>query len=166
MVLPPPSASMPPPAAAGCFRAAVRSSHVWKETSGERSTRGSPSCVMKASRRARRAAKGSSPQFTERNAAADIVAGDALHCAMQIDRRGMARLAQQRDNALRLAQKIRADEMRTLREQRSRAKQLRNLLIRIAMAKNRQRKGRLGDEHIALHELKRHACRVGHVLVV
>ena len=78
----------------------------------------------------------------------------------------MASLAQQRDDALRLTERIRADQMRALREQSDRVEQLRNLLIRIAMAEDRERKGRLGDEHVALHQLERHARRVGHVLVV
>ena len=105
-------------------------------------------------------------QFAERDAAARVITGDAFHRAMQIDRRGMASLAQQRDDALRLTERIRADQMRALREQSDGVEQLRNLLIRIAMAEDRERKGRLGDEHIALHQLERHARRVGHVLVV
>jgi hypothetical protein len=34
------------------------------------------------------------------------------------------------------------------------------------MPEHRQRKGRLGDEHVAGHELERRAGRVGHILIV
>ena len=95
-----------------------------------------------------------------------VIARDLLHRAVQIDRRVVAGLAQQRDHALRLAERIGADEMRALGKQRDRAQQLGDLAVGIAVAEHRQREGRLGDEHVARHQLERRAGRIGDVLVV
>ena len=56
--------------------------------------------------------------FAERDAAARVVLRDLLHGAVQIDRRVVAGFPQQRDHALRLAERIGADQMRPLRKQR------------------------------------------------
>ena len=106
-----------------------------------------------------------SAQFAEVHALG-VVARDLLHRAMQVDRRVVAGLAQQRDHALRLAERIGADEMRALGKQRDRAQQLGDLAVRIAVAEHRQAERRLGDEHVAGHKLERRAGRIGHVLVV
>ena len=85
---------------------------------------------------------------------------------MQINRLVVSGRADQRDHALRLAERIRADEMRALGKQFDRAQQLGDLGIRIAVAKHREPEGRLGDEGIAPDRLERRASRVGHILVV
>ena len=105
-------------------------------------------------------------QFAERDAAALIVRRDLLHRAMQIDRRVVAGQTQQRDHALRLAERIGADQMRALRKQRHRRQQLLHLIRRIAMAEHRQAKRRFGDEDVARHHLERRAGRIGRVLVI
>ena len=105
-------------------------------------------------------------QLAERDAAALIIMRDLLHRAMQIDRRVVAGRAQQRDHALRLAERIGADQMRALRKQRHRGQQLLHLIRRIAMAKHRQAKGGLGDEDVARHHFERRAGRIGRILVV
>ncbi len=105
-------------------------------------------------------------QLAERDATAFIIARDLLHRAVQIDRRVVAGLAQQRDHALRLAERIGADQMRALRKQRDRRQQLLHLVRRIAMAEHRQAERRLGDEDVAGHHLERRAGRIGRVLVV
>src|SRR5207302_6114083 len=51
-------------------------------------------------------------QLAERDAARLIILRDALHRAMQIDRLVVAGLADERDHALGLAERIGADEMR------------------------------------------------------
>ena len=89
-----------------------------------------------------------------------------LHRAVQIDRLVVARLANERDHALRLAERIGADEMRALGKQRDRMQELGDLAVGIAVAEHRQAERRLGDEHVAGHELERRAGRIGDVLVV
>ena len=100
-------------------------------------------------------------QLAERDATAFIVVRDLLHRAVQIDRRVVAGLAQQRDHALRLAERIGADQMRALRKQRHRRQQLLHLVRRIAMAEHRQAERRLGDEDVAGHHFERRAGRIG-----
>ena len=56
--------------------------------------------------------------------------------------------------------------MRALGKQRDRAQELGDLGVRIAVAEHRQAEGRLGDEHVARHQLERRAGRIGDVLVV
>ncbi len=107
-----------------------------------------------------------SAQFAERDAAAFVIARDLLHRAVQIDRCVVTGLAQQRDHALRLAERIGADQMRALGKQRDRAQELCDLAVGIAVAEHRQRERRLGDEHVARHQLERRAGRIGDVLVI
>ena len=85
---------------------------------------------------------------------------------MQIDRRVVSRFADQCDDALRLAERIGADQMRTFRKQRHRGQELRHFIGGIAMAKHRKAEGGFGDEHIARHHLERRAGRIGCVLVI
>ncbi len=85
---------------------------------------------------------------------------------MQIDRRVVPGLAQERDDALRLAERIGADEMGALGKQRDRVQKLGDLGVGIAMAEHRQRECRLGDENVAGNELERRASRIGNVLVI
>ena len=60
------------------------------------------------------------PQLAQRDAARHVVARQAFHRAVQIDRLVVAGLPDQRDHALRLAERIGADEMRALGKQRDR----------------------------------------------
>src|SRR5262249_7370653 len=60
------------------------------------------------------------PQLAKRNAALSVVVCDFLHRAVQIDWRLVARFSQERDQALRLADRIGADEVRTFGKQRNR----------------------------------------------
>ena len=53
-------------------------------------------------------------QFAERDATGLIVAGDALHRAVQVDRCVVTGFTQERDHTLRLAQRISADKVGTL----------------------------------------------------
>ena len=95
-----------------------------------------------------------------------IVVRDLFHRAMQVDRRVVAGLADQRDHALRLAERIGADQMRALRKQRHRRQQLLHLVGGIAVAEHRQAERRLGDEDVAGHQLERRAGGIARVLVV
>ena len=88
-------------------------------------------------------------QFAQIDAARDVIARDALHRAVQVDWLVVPGRADQRDHALRLAERIGADEMRALGKQRDRAQQLGDLGARIAVAEHRQAERRLGDEGVA-----------------
>ena len=85
---------------------------------------------------------------------------------MQIDRLVVSRLADQRDHALRLAERIGADQMRALGKQRDRMQKLADLAVGIAVPEHRKTEGRLGDEHVARHQLERRAGRIGDILVI
>ena len=56
--------------------------------------------------------------------------------------------------------------MGALRKHRDRMKKLGDLAVGVAVAEHRQRKCRLGDEHIARDEFERRAGRIGDVLVI
>src|SRR5262249_19691939 len=103
---------------------------------------------------------------TEIDATALVIARDLLHRAMEIDRLVVSGVAEQRDQALRLAERVGADEVGPLREQRDGMQELADLGIRVAVAKYRQTKSGLGGEHVAGNELQRNAGRIGDVLVV
>ena len=85
---------------------------------------------------------------------------------MEVDRRAVAGFAEKRDHALRLAERIGADEMRPLREQRHRAKQFCDLLVRVAVAEHRQGEGCFRDKDVARHEFERRTSRIRHLLVI
>ena len=78
----------------------------------------------------------------------------------------VAGVAQHADDALRLAQRIGADQVRPLGKLRDRGQQLADLALRRRMAEHRQRERRLGDEHVAGDRLEGRAGRVGLPLVV
>ena len=105
-------------------------------------------------------------QVAERDAATFVVARDALDRAVQIDRLVVAGLADERDHALRLAERIDADEVRALGKQRDRMQELGDLPVRRAVPEHRQAERRFGDEDVAADELERRAGRIGDVLVV
>ena len=69
------------------------------------------------------------PQLAEHDAAALVVARERFHRAMQIDRPLVSGRADQRDHALRLAERIGADEMRALGKQRDRMQELVDLVV-------------------------------------
>lgn len=74
--------------------------------------------------------------------------------------------AQQRDDALRLAERVGADKMRSLGKHLHRMQQLCDLAFGIVRAEHRQTERCLGDEHIAGDRLERRAGRVGDVFVI
>ncbi len=89
-------------------------------------------------------------QLAEVDPARDVIARDALHRAVQVDRLVVPGRTNERDDALRLAERIGADQMRALGKQFDRAQQLGDLARRVAVAEHRQPERRLGDEGIAL----------------
>src|ERR1700738_4021342 len=104
-------------------------------------------------------------QPAERDAAALIVAGDLLQRPMQIDRLVVACLTHERDEALRLAERISADEMRALGKERDGTQKLGDLRIGIAMTEYRQSERRFRDEEVAGQALESHARGVAEELV-
>ena len=86
--------------------------------------------------------------------------------AVQVDRPPVARLAQQRDHPLRLAQAVGAHDVAALGEQLARAQQPRHLGRGRRVAEHRQAEGRLGDQHVAGHRREARAGRVRPALVV
>ena len=92
--------------------------------------------------------------------------GQALHGAVEMDRPVVAFLAQQRHDPLRLAERIGADDMGALGKQGDGIEELPHLRPRVRMAEDRQAEGRLGDEHVAGHDLVGQAGRVLGALVV
>src|SRR5262245_22758414 len=85
---------------------------------------------------------------------------------MDVDRFAIAGGADQRDDALRLAERVSADEMRAVRELAHRIAELSDLAAIVGMSKDRQREGRLGDEDIAGDRFEPRTSRVGTPLVV
>ena len=78
----------------------------------------------------------------------------------------MARSAQQCDDALRLAERIGADQVRALRKQPNRIQQLPHFMRGVRMPEHRQAERGFGDEDIARHHLEWCAGWVRRVLVV
>ncbi len=100
------------------------------------------------------------------DSAALIITGDLLHAAMQKDELLVARLAQERDHPLCLAQRIGADEMRTFGKQRDRMEELGDLGVGVAVPKHRQGESRLRDEDVAGLALEPRAGRIRNGLVI
>ena len=94
------------------------------------------------------------PQIAQRNAALDVEVAQSDHRAVQVDRRIVARLPEQRDHSLRLAQRIAADEVGALGKRRNRAQQPRDFVSRPGVLEDRQAEGRFGDEQIAFDQLE------------
>ncbi len=129
---------------------------------GERRRRGQHDAALE--RLARHPGRG---QYRpQRHAEAIVQLGQPDQRAMQINRLFVSGAPQQRQHALTFAQRIDADEMAAFREQRHGVQQLVDLLAGGRMAEDRQRKGRLGDEQIAILRLERGAGRVWPALVV
>ena len=72
---------------------------------------------------------------------------------MNENRLGIASVAQEPDDALRLAERIGPDEVRALRKLRHRFQERRDLLAIIRMAEDRKAERGLGDEDIAGRDL-------------
>ena len=105
-------------------------------------------------------------QFAEIDAASLIEPCDLLHRAVQVDRLVEPGLADQRDDALRLAERIGADKMRAFGKECDGMQKFADFRVRIAMAKHRQAKGGFGDKDIARHKLERRTGRIGDILVI
>ena len=101
-------------------------------------------------------------QRPERDPLGLVEPAELLHRAVQVDRAVVAGVAQHPDHALRLAERIGADQVRALRE--TAASEASSLAISASgrrMAEDRQAEGRLGDEDVAGHRHERQAGRVG-----
>src|SRR5712691_4636528 len=85
---------------------------------------------------------------------------------MQVDRLVIAGGAQQRDEALTLAEGVDADKMAAFGKEANRMQELLDLVAVRRVAENRQPEGRLGDEQIAALRLEAGAGRVGAALIV
>ena len=102
----------------------------------------------------------------ERDALALVELGQFLHGAVEIDRLVVAGLPQQGHDPLRLAERVGADDMGALGEQRDGIEELTHLARRVRHPEDRQAEGRLGDEDIAGHHLEGQAGRVVGALVI
>ena len=105
-------------------------------------------------------------RVAERNALAPVELGEPFHGAVQVDGPIEALLAQQRHHALRLAERIGADDVRALRKERHGGEELAHLGPGVRVAEDRQTEGRLRDEHVAGHDFVGRAGRVLGPLVV
>src|SRR5713101_756827 len=85
---------------------------------------------------------------------------------MQVDRLVIAGGAQQRDEALTLAEGVDADKMAAFGKEANRMQELLDLVAVGRVAEDRQPEGRLGDEQIAALRLEAGASRVSPALVV
>ncbi|MNT35549.1 hypothetical protein D3C72_1715800 [compost metagenome] len=95
-----------------------------------------------------------------------IEAIEAFKSPMHIDGFVIARFPEQPDHPLGLAQGVGADQMGALGELLDRTQQAADLLGVWGMAKDRQAKGRLGDEDVAGHGFEGGAGRVAPTFVV
>ena len=85
---------------------------------------------------------------------------------MEIERAVVAGLADQGHDALRLPQRIGADDMRPLGKEPDRFQELADLSMGGRVAEDRQAEGRLGDEDVAGHGFEAGASRVALALVI
>ena len=105
-------------------------------------------------------------QRAERDAQALVKGAEVPQRAMQVDGPVVARLPQQGDDPLRLAQRIGADDMGAFREKGEALQQPGDLVRGVRMAEDRQGEGGLGDEDVAGHRFEARAGRVVAALVV
>ncbi len=101
------------------------------------------------------------PEFAQRNAAFDIEFAEPDHRAVQVDRRVVAGVAQERDHPLRLAQRVAADDVGTIGKCGSGAEQPADLVERIGVLEHGQPEGGLGDQQVALGQLERLCGAIG-----
>ncbi len=85
---------------------------------------------------------------------------------MQVDRRVVAGVADERDHPLRLAQRVAAHDMRPVWKGSRRAQQPADLVARVGVLEHRQAESRLGDEQIAGHQFEGLRRAVRQALVV
>ena len=102
----------------------------------------------------------------ERDARALVDGAEPGQRAMDVDGRVPARLAQQPDDALALAQRVDADEMGTLRTAAHRGEQPRDLAAVVGVDEDRQAERGLGDENVAGLRLEGRAGGITPALVV
>ena len=105
-------------------------------------------------------------QVAQLHAVLLIEVTEALKRAVDVDGVVMAPAAKFRDHALRLAQRIGADEDAALGIFVEAQKQAVDLAHRLGVAEDRKAERRLGDEDVAGHRLKGGAGRVRAALVV
>ena len=95
-----------------------------------------------------------------------VIGAELFLRPVKIDRRVMAGLADQPDDPLRLAERIGADDMRSLGLCRDRRQQPFDFPFRVRMLEHRKAEGRLGDEQVAGDKLEGLRGAVGMRLVV
>ena len=127
---------------------------------------GGPTTIAPAKSRFRAALDGRRPEVAEIDALRLVIFAELRQRAVDVDRLAVAGVADQPDDALRLAERIGADEMRALRELLGRFDELGDLVRVGRMAEDRQAEGRLGDEDVAADRLEGQAGGVGLALVV
>ncbi len=74
--------------------------------------------------------------------------------------------AQHRHDALRLAERIGADQVRAFWEQFDRAQELADFAFGVMVAEHRQSESRLGYKYIARDQFELRACRIGDIFVI
>jgi hypothetical protein len=94
-----------------------------------------------------------------------VPASSALF-AVQVDRLVVSGLADQRDHALRLAERIGTDEMRAVGKQRDGTQELCYLGLGVAVTKDRQPEGCLGNKYVTADKFERDAGRIHDILVI
>ncbi|GJE41460.1 hypothetical protein AEGHOMDF_0626 [Methylobacterium soli] len=104
--------------------------------------------------------------LAEPDALALVELGQLLHGAVQVDRPVVAGLPQQRHDALRLAERVGADDVGALGKQGHGGQELGDLLAGIGHPEHRQPEGRLGDEDVAGHDLEGQAGGIARPLVI
>ena len=106
------------------------------------------------------------PELAQIDAKLTVQPAERLQGTVQIERAVVAGPAQQRDDPLRLAQAVDADQLRPVRIGFERGQQLRDLRTVGRMAEHRQAEGRLGDEDVAVDDLEGRTGRIRPPLVV
>ncbi len=96
----------------------------------------------------------------------DVVVAELAERAVEVDRRVVAAVAQEADQALGLAEGIGADEVGAVGEAGERGAEAGDLAGRVGVVEHRQAEGGLGDEEIAGDRLEACTGRVGGALVV
>ena len=106
------------------------------------------------------------PQLAQIDAVLFIEAAHLLHRAVEVDRVLVPGRAQLRDHALRLSQRIGANEHAAVGMGAQPVEELGHLFLDRRMAEDRQAEGGLGDEYVAGDDFERRAGRIGAALVV
>ena len=109
---------------------------------------------------------GHEAQLAEVDAERLVQPAHPLHRAVEEDRLVVAGRAQLGDQALRLAERVGADQHAAIRMIVERLAKLGDLPGHGRMAEHRQAEGRFGDEHVAGQDFEGRAGRIGAALVV